>query len=191
MPFKESWSRGHKFSCCMYMPSVTALRAGDKLQSKDVTSENKPEKVTLQLPSKLPPSTPCDPQLWQIEWELHHVQANDTLNDVQWAIQVYAHISIFKRLNVWGQWGNTQACGALDHAEKKKQRAKFRYTAAREHFQALTPGSTRLARTTFFNLCRMLTWGIWWICWMARWKAPKICLGSGRCCYGSVHLTSF
>ena len=32
-----------------------------------------------------------------------------------------------------------QAHGALDHAEKKKQCANFRYTAAYEHLQALTP----------------------------------------------------
>jgi hypothetical protein len=90
------------------MPLVTALQIGNKLQSKDVvTSENKPETVTLWLPSELPTTTPCDPRLQRIEWELHHAQANDALNDVWWAIQVYAHISMFKRLNVQGQRGNT------------------------------------------------------------------------------------
>jgi hypothetical protein len=139
------------------MPSVTALRTGDKLQSKDVTSENKPKKVILRLPSKLPASTPCDSRLRRIEWELRHEQANNALNDVRRAIQVYVHITMFKRLNVRGQWSNTRACGALNHAEKKKQHANLGTQLHMSICRRSPPGSTRLAGMMFFILCRMLT----------------------------------
>lgn len=53
----ESWTQIQ----LLYMPSVTALWTSDKLQNGDVMSENKPEKVRLWVPSKLPANTPCDP----------------------------------------------------------------------------------------------------------------------------------
>lgn len=68
------------------------------------------------------------------------MQANDALNDVQQAIQVYAHIMMFKKNNIRGQHANTQACGALDHAAKKKNRAKVKYMIAHQCLQALSPG---------------------------------------------------
>lgn len=119
----------------LYMPSAAALRASENIPKED--TDIKPEKMKLQLPSELPAGTPCDLRLQRIEWELRHAQANDALNDVRRSIQLFAHLSMFKAVNVRGQRSNTRARVALDLAVKKKQRARARYTVSRERLQAL------------------------------------------------------
>ena len=65
----------------LYMPSVATLRTKSCSNDEDGMA-NRPEKIKLMLPSELSTSTPCNPCLQKIEWDLQYAQANDALNEV-------------------------------------------------------------------------------------------------------------
>lgn len=72
------------------------------------------------------------------------MQANDALNEVRRSIQLHAHISIFKSVNVRGQHANTCTRSALDYAEKKKCKSKAKYTIARQALVVLGPAFSKV-----------------------------------------------
>ncbi|KAG9310539.1 hypothetical protein JVU11DRAFT_9084 [Chiua virens] len=97
----------------LYMPSVAALRSQTSSDDAEDTA-NRAEKIKLMLPSELAAGTPCDTCLLRLEW------------DLRWPTSE-------------GKKSNTRARSALDYAEKRKQQAKSKYTAARTALQTLAP----------------------------------------------------
>ncbi|KAG1800650.1 hypothetical protein EV424DRAFT_1474814 [Suillus variegatus] len=113
----------------LYMPAIASLRL--RAQHDDSPQHKMPEDFVLLLPSQLNTTTPCDPSLCQIKWQLRYAQVDDALNDVHQNVCLHAHLNTFKTLHVHGQRASTRARSALDLTEAKKCASRLKYEAAR------------------------------------------------------------
>jgi hypothetical protein len=85
----------------LYMCAVASLRL--RAQHDDSPQHEMPEDFVLLLPSQLDTTTPCNPSLCQVEWQLRYAQVDDALNDIRQNVCLHAHLNTFKTLHIRGQ----------------------------------------------------------------------------------------
>ncbi|KAG1806398.1 uncharacterized protein HD556DRAFT_1428520 [Suillus plorans] len=170
----------------LYMPAVVSLHAAHpSADSAPVAGNDKPENLTLWLPSALLPAYQCNHALWVLEWDLRFAQANDALNEVRQTIRLSSHLKTVKRTHICGQRASTCARSMLDLAEMKKMASKLKYNNARSALLTLGP---LLGKVAWKESLRVLhsegTQDISWI-----WKAPD-CMPSSHSIFSNSHYHS-
>ncbi|TFK60104.1 hypothetical protein BDN72DRAFT_779836, partial [Pluteus cervinus] len=114
-----------------YMPSTNPL-----FQDEDLASE--PWDVLLNLPSSLPLSLPCDPNLQDLEWRLRSAQAYTALDELRRSLRLRAYLYIDKDKYSRGQAQNTRSNTLIQNASTKVTAATAKYRAARSALASLS-----------------------------------------------------
>ncbi|KAG1732569.1 hypothetical protein EDB19DRAFT_2003561 [Suillus lakei] len=119
----------------LYMPAITSLCL--RTQHDDSPQHEMPEDFVLLLPSQLDTTTPCNPLLCQIKWQLRYTQVDDALNNVHQNVCLHTHLNTFKTLHVCDQRASTSkkcasrlkyeaTCVALDKLRDRLGMVGFR-----------------------------------------------------------------
>lgn len=120
----------------LYFPEVVKLRQSS-LSTADNQTEVKIQDIPLWLPSQIKGRIPVTLEAQQTEWKLRHAQAYETLDTLQFQLQLRAHLRSFKDRFVRGQRPNTRARISISLVQAKIDIAARDYRTAYEALDAL------------------------------------------------------
>jgi hypothetical protein len=120
----------------LYCPEVVKLHQSS-FSTADHQSEVKVQHIPLWLPSQIKGRTPVTQEAQRTEWRLRNAQAYETLDTLQFQLQLRAHLRSFKDRFVRGQRPNTHARKSISLVQAKIDIAARDYRTAYEALDAL------------------------------------------------------
>lgn len=134
----------------LYIPGVASLQAQAALMNNAV---QKPQDISLWMPSAISRQVACDTKLEEIEWKRCIGQAHDALNELRHALRSCSYMLRFKDRFYRGQGANTRCRNSLKAVDAKVDASAAKYCAA---YSTLLRLSTLLGKVGWKNTLRPL-----------------------------------